>query len=389
MLRGDKSHSLLGFVVAFTILCTIAIAMRFMSARIQKRSYYADDYLVLIAYFAMIAMGGVSIWGLVNGLGNPATALTFDELVVQAQLLVAASVTWIVSTSIVKIAVLWLYTRIFPNVVFRRVAQVLMGVCTCYGIAFLVVFITRCDPVSQEWKPVAWGSCKDVSQSQLASNSINAVLDMSIVVLPLPSLWNLKMALRRKLSVMAMFSVGFATVAVMWYRIYTTVHGNPDPVLALADVGLLSLLELWLGIIVACMPTVAPVFVTYVQPALSKASESFNWGSKGPSTTDRQDAQVITIGGSGPAGGVVPGAPPGGRKFRTNYTDISLASTTYDDPVDRQSQDILLVSQPGAKIRTHIGAGGGGVPGGGMGGAMPKQEGIYVQQQFHTQGDSV
>lgn len=43
----------------------------------------------------------------------------------------------------------------------------------------------------------------------------------------------------------------------MLYRVYVTVHANPDSALALADVGLLSFIELWLDIIVACVPTTA------------------------------------------------------------------------------------------------------------------------------------
>lgn len=53
---------------------------------------------------AMIAMAGVTIWGIVNGLGNPATELSIDEFKVMAQVLVGASVTWTVSTTVVKMA---------------------------------------------------------------------------------------------------------------------------------------------------------------------------------------------------------------------------------------------------------------------------------------------
>ena len=51
-----------------------------------------------------------------------------------------------------------------------------MVLCSAYGIAFLVVFITHCDPVSQEWNPVPGGSCRDLSLSTLSSNIINTVL---------------------------------------------------------------------------------------------------------------------------------------------------------------------------------------------------------------------
>ncbi|KXX73521.1 hypothetical protein MMYC01_209834 [Madurella mycetomatis] len=365
MMRGPKSLSLLGWIISFVTLCSVTIVVRFWSARIQKRKLYGDDFLVLIAHISMLAMAGVAIWGLANGLGNTATELSVDELKVQAQVLVGASVTWAVSTTVVKMAVLWLYTRIFDTLIFKRIAYGLFAVCACYGISFLVVFITHCSPVSQEWDPVPWGTCNDLTKSQLASNSINAILDIAIVVLPMPPLWSLKMALRKKVVVMTMFGFGFATVAVMFYRIYATVHADPDPILALADVGLLSFIELWLGIIVACLPTMAPVFKVYVEPALSKASSSI-WGQ--PSNPSSQQLAVNTIGGSGPA--------TGGRKFRSNYTELSLTST-----VDfSQTANIPLVPPTDARMWTHCS------PSGAVQVAPPGQRGVYVQHQFHAQG---
>lgn len=65
-------------------------------------------------------------------------------------------------------------------------------------------------PVSQQWNPVPWGSCRDLSHSELASNAINAVLDISVVISPMPLLWKLEMPLRNKVAVTVMFGLGFA-----------------------------------------------------------------------------------------------------------------------------------------------------------------------------------
>jgi len=123
-------------------------------------------------------------------------------------------VTWTLATVVGKLAVLWLYTRIFSTAVFRRVSRVLMAFCACYGISFLVVFLTYCTPVSQPWNPVLGGTCRDSTshEPELVSNSINTVLDIVIVCLPLPWLWSLRMPMRKKMAVMFMFSLGFVYV---------------------------------------------------------------------------------------------------------------------------------------------------------------------------------
>lgn len=55
---------------------------------------------------------------------------------------------------------------------------------------------------------------------------------------------------------------------------YASTH-DPDFVYALATIGLISGLELWLGIIVACMPTIPPVIQAYVQPAFHRLSSYY------------------------------------------------------------------------------------------------------------------
>ncbi|KAM7206084.1 Cytochrome P450 [Naviculisporaceae sp. PSN 640] len=298
----------------------------------------------------MLVMLGTGVWGLVNGLGNPTLELTMDELVVQAKLFIASAVAWVLATSVVKVAVLWLYTRIFSMAWFVRLARILMVICACYFITFLVVFITHCDPVDQQWNPVPNGSCRDVTHTELASNTINSIIDLTIVCMPLPCLWSLKMPLRKKITVLFMFSLGFITIGIMFYRIYVTVHSNPDGMIALADVGVLSGMEVWLGFIVACVPTAAPFFKTYVSPALSKASESL-FGSYGSSKPSSQSHHVNTIGGSGPAGGSGRNKSGKGRWLGSSYTEISLDYTTYGE---RPSQDIPLVARPGAAAMSTL-----------------------------------
>jgi hypothetical protein len=54
---------------------------------------------------------------------------------------------------------------------------------------------------------------------------------------------------------------------------------NPDLSYWQTDIALISLLELWLGIIVACIPTLAPLAKTYIKPAVSKL-RSLSYGSR-------------------------------------------------------------------------------------------------------------
>ncbi|KAH9987074.1 hypothetical protein F4779DRAFT_638860 [Xylariaceae sp. FL0662B] len=359
MIRGSGSWSLLGWIISFSILTTITVLLRFWSAKIQKRKFFIDDGFVLASYVAMLAQEGIGIWAIVNGMGNPEADMTIEELLIQAKVIVATSTTWICSTTAIKLAVLALYMRIFTTAVFKRWAISLMVIDVCFGFTFLVVFITHCNPVSQQWDPVPWGGCRSLISSELSSISLNLVLDTATVVLPMPWLWNLQMALSKRVLVMVMFGFGFATIAIMCYRIDQTVHSDPDPMLSIAKVGLLSDLELWLGIIVACLPTMAPFVRTHVQPGLSKLSRKF-YGSSGPSTKEGTPRmQLRTFGGSG-----VPGS-----KGHNNYTELSETSTYAAD-------ELRLVANETSELHTDCESNNMNT--------APRSEGIYVQKQFQT-----
>ncbi|KAI9667971.1 MAG: hypothetical protein M1821_000791 [Bathelium mastoideum] len=361
MIRGSGGWFLVGWIISFTILSTIAVLLRFWSARIQRRSIFLDDGFVIVAYVAMLAQQGVQIWALINGAGNSIADFSPGELLVQAKVLVAVSETWTFSTTTVKLAVLALYMRIFITTNFKRWAISLMVIDVCFGITFFVVFLTHCSPVSQQWDPVPWGHCRPLSWSELPSISLNLVLDTVIVFLPMPWLWNLHMPLSQKVFVTVMFSFGFATIAIMCYRIEQTVHSNPDPMLASAKIGLLSNLELWLGIIVSCLPTMAPFAREYVRPGLSKLSSKL-YGSTTPSTEERTPRmQLKTFGGSG------------GRGSKgKNYTESSNPSLDGN----HDSDEMHLMANRRANIQTHCEFS--------ETSPVPSRNGIYVQKQFQA-----
>lgn len=65
-------------------------------------------------------------------------------------------------------------------------------------------------------------------------------------------------------------------VAIMGWRVQITVQAvtQADFVYGLGNIGLVTHLEIWLGIIIACLPTLAPLFSKYLKPVVSKARGS-------------------------------------------------------------------------------------------------------------------
>ncbi|KAF6811047.1 integral membrane protein [Colletotrichum sojae] len=269
---GARGIGLLVWIVVFTIVDAVALGLRFWAAKIMRRGFYWDDGMIGFAFANIIALEGVVIWAIYNGLGKHTDELTLPEYAVQFKLILASGVTWLLGTIFIKFAILWMYTRIFATAQFKRWSRILMGIVGAYGVAFLILFMSRCTPMSQQWAPVPDGNCRDITIDQIVSVTINIVVDIAMTALPMPALWGLQMPLRNKIAVSAMFGMGFLTIAIMIWRLVNTVVtiGDLDFVYNLHDIGLISLLELWIGVAIACLPTLGPLLKTYVKPAVSK-----------------------------------------------------------------------------------------------------------------------
>ena len=125
-----------------------------------------------------------------------------------SQLIVAANVCWLVGTVFNKLSVLWLYRRIFKTRAFLKWTMGVIIVVVAFGVAFIIVFMTQCRPVSYIWNPVPGGGCRDLIYQEYASVSVNMAIDLAIFVLPLPVLWTLQMTTRNKFYVTIMLSFG-------------------------------------------------------------------------------------------------------------------------------------------------------------------------------------
>ncbi|KAI1095729.1 hypothetical protein F5B19DRAFT_440751 [Rostrohypoxylon terebratum] len=263
------------FTIIFTILCGIFVLLRFVAVRISGRTFYPDDGFILFAYLNMVALGGVGIWASMNGIGKSVFELSPYEIAVNAKLIMASNVCWLLGSVFVKLSILWLYHRLFATKEFRRWSWPMIGIVICYGIAFLIVFLTNCIPPDQLWNPQPGGHCRDMQYSDYATVGINLFLDLAILILPMPTLWGLQLPVRKKIMVTVMFSFGFATIVVMLYRIIITiqVRGDPDFTKHLDLIGLVSGFEVWFGIIIACLPTLAPL--------VRLSSDKFKTGSSG------------------------------------------------------------------------------------------------------------
>jgi hypothetical protein len=125
-----------------------------------------------------------------------------------------AEVFYMTSEMFVQLSILAFYLRVFPdNTSFvRRASWVMIPLVLSFGIANSLVMIFQCTPIPYFWN--SWtgessGKCANINLFSWIRASIEIVVDIAILSLPLPSIWKLQMGVRRRLQVLVMFALGF------------------------------------------------------------------------------------------------------------------------------------------------------------------------------------
>ena len=116
---------------------------------------------------------------------------------------------WAASVFLVRASVLVLYIRIFRTRSFRITCYVVHGINVAFFVSTVFSSALICRPLSYSWdKTIPGGKCGDQKSLDLFIGIVNLLLDICVVVLPMPVLWGLQMAVSKKLMLSGMFGLG-------------------------------------------------------------------------------------------------------------------------------------------------------------------------------------
>jgi hypothetical protein len=109
----------------------------------------------------------------------------------------------------VKFSILHFYLVIFPNKRFRRACYVLLVISALYWISIVLETFLLCKPVEYNWNKKINGHCtKHLREVYMSAGIINLLVDFIIIAMPMPMLIRLTLPTRKKIGLIAIFSVG-------------------------------------------------------------------------------------------------------------------------------------------------------------------------------------
>ncbi|KAI9671297.1 MAG: hypothetical protein M1831_004206 [Alyxoria varia] len=200
---------LLGVLSAIIIpVSTIVIVLRFWSRFVLPFSKFgADDWIALASYPTVIAYCANNLWW-ANSITNPQSP---SDASLKA--LFIKSVVFNVAITIVRTSALLFYRRIIT--LHKRTFEWLFWFGIFFNTAwFLTLELMRifaCIPLRVQWTPPLpdgsdnGGTCMSELGQQLLSAVGSLVIDLYVLILPLPMLRNLQLRMAKKIFVFLVF----------------------------------------------------------------------------------------------------------------------------------------------------------------------------------------
>ncbi|KAI8940453.1 hypothetical protein NX059_004139 [Plenodomus lindquistii] len=264
----EKGESIrISNLVLSVVTAVIALTRIIYKAVYPIGDFGWDDYSVIVALIAGVPSVIIVDRGIVpNGLGRDIHTVPFDHVTNFVRYLYALEVLYFLQVVLLKLTLLLFFLRIFPRPFIRRLLCGTIAFNILYGLVFVLVAIFQCQPISfywTSWDQEGHGKCVNINALAWSNAIISIALDLWMLGIPLYEVFHLQLSWRKKISVAFMFCVGtFVTiVSVLRLRSLVSFASSMNPTWDQADVVKWSNIEIHVGIICACLPTLRVILV--------------------------------------------------------------------------------------------------------------------------------
>ncbi|KAF2150185.1 hypothetical protein K461DRAFT_208694, partial [Myriangium duriaei CBS 260.36] len=206
---GDRLRDV---AIAFTVLNTIFLGLRFLSKRIGRMPFGIDDWLMIPGYIVCLGIHAICFVVVNYGGVGYHLSVVFQEsphkIIVWAKSLVAAPFLYCLAVTFPKLSILVFYSRIFIIKAQRVITFVLMGVIIATAISGIVAAAFECVPLEKVWNRGIPGTCYNIAAYFQYGALPNAITDFVMLLLPIPTVWKLQATLKVKMGLLVTFMIG-------------------------------------------------------------------------------------------------------------------------------------------------------------------------------------
>ncbi|KAK0628353.1 hypothetical protein B0T17DRAFT_614285 [Bombardia bombarda] len=264
-----RNYDIIVLTFLFLTFAFIVVCLRLYARAFVIRNLGIDDYLIITAtitaiYLQYAVMEQIRFdfgFGLEKISERPFTKTTHQYLV-----------THVVAMAEIKLSFLFQYRRIFQSPPAKRIINIILIWFIVYGAFAIFSCIFTCWPVARYWDEsiTGPGGCLDRVILQWVLNVVNIINDFILFFLPMPFLKSLHVKPRVRAALIAVFAAGglvcIISIIRLRYLAFIDPGIKPGDVTSVDQSGyfnnasLWSCLEIYIGIICACVAGIKPLF---------------------------------------------------------------------------------------------------------------------------------
>ncbi|KAM0796882.1 hypothetical protein BDR22DRAFT_892817 [Usnea florida] len=283
-----------GIIVANVVCLTaayLAVGLRFFARSLTKAGFGADDFW--IGFALLLCTGQIISSSLTVRYGMGKHIILVTNTYGLATTVLAAECLYNATIPAIKVAILCLYNRIFPQRQFRYTLVYVGLFVIAYSVAQFFGDIFQCVPLEALWDPTVHKKCINIAAVIISGGVINIVTDFILLTLPMPLLWNLNVSKSKKRMLSAVFLVGGCTCIASIVRLfYAKGVNSTDSTYNTTGALITSSVEMSAGIISACIPTYRPLIHKIIHGHLSVGS--LGWLSR-RGQTDEEHIKMSSV----------------------------------------------------------------------------------------------
>ncbi|KAH8650979.1 hypothetical protein BGZ60DRAFT_334095, partial [Tricladium varicosporioides] len=253
--------------VVFTALAALVVMLKLFTRVSILRVAGMDDWLILIAMVCFLAL----ISEVHLGLGKHFETLPTEESTRNLQILWVSIIVYNLTLGLLKISILTQYLRIFIGEAIRITCYAILALVCIHTLLSIVLATLACYPIAYFWdKSIATShSCFNRKALWFCNASINILSYLMILVTPMPVLKSLQLPRMQKISVIGIFALGGFTVLISVLRLRSiyVISVSTDATWDNVGAATWSTVEVNVGIICACLPTLKPL-ILWIFPRL-------------------------------------------------------------------------------------------------------------------------
>ncbi|KAF2676341.1 hypothetical protein K458DRAFT_239429, partial [Lentithecium fluviatile CBS 122367] len=240
--------------------------LRLYTKRYLLRLIGFDDYAIVLATILALGFSIVTSYHTTNGLGRHMWDVPADNFY---QLMkigdIAGPIFYNLSTLFTKVSLCLFYLRLSPYTSFQIATNVVMVISIGYSLITAFGFAWVCQPIEKYWDfSITTGKCVNLNAFFLATGCINAATDLALLILPIFIIKVLHLPWTRKMGVAFILMTGSFVCVVSLIRVSIIIKGMAtiptDGSWTMVANFIWILIEMWLGIICACLPTLYTFF---------------------------------------------------------------------------------------------------------------------------------